>query len=335
VIAAALMLIASALAVTLVPVGFVVWSPGSTHDLLASTKVAAVDSDAAPVERTGKLLLTTVAVTAPESQLTWPETVVAYFSPDREVLPREVVYQPGATAEDIVEGEADSMASSKTAATVAGVRAAGIDVTQLPEVATVSDSGPAAGVLQRGDLIVKVNQQSVNFSSQVRAIYQQGKVGTTYTFSILRDSAPLEKQVTTRSTNEDPDIPIVGFTMTVGYTYQPHPEFDFGVDPAIGGSSAGLAFALTVADLIGPQDLLDGRVVAATGVIDAEGKVGSVGGVREKLIAAKRDGAAALLFPRDNCADIVPDPAVQEIPVETLDQAIQVLTGAAAAPSCQ
>ncbi len=65
------------------------------------------------------------------------------------------------------------------------------------------------------------------------------------------------------------------------------------------GPSAGLAYALLVRDLLGPEDLARGRDVAATGTVDAAGRVGPVGSVAEKIVGARHGGAALMLLPVD------------------------------------
>ena len=71
-----------------------------------------------------------------------------------------------------------------------------------------------------------------------------------------------------------------------------------------GGPSGGLAFALGMVELLTPENILQGRTVAITGTIDEKGKVGSIGGVEEKILAAKKAGATLFLFPEINCSDL-------------------------------
>jgi len=68
----------------------------------------------------------------------------------------------------------------------------------------------------------------------------------------------------------------------------------------IGGASAGLVHALLYVDYLGEGDLSGGLVVAATGVIDAEGRVATVGGMEVKADAAAASGADVLFVPRTN-----------------------------------
>jgi len=97
-----------------------------------------------------------------------------------------------------------------------------------------------------------------------------------------------------------------------------------------GGPSGGLAFAIGIVELLTSENILQGRSVATTGTIDANGNVGSIGGVAEKILAAKKAGATLFLVPQSNCKDLAPN--VAEIPdgikvaaVSTLKEAITAL----------
>jgi PDZ domain-containing protein len=65
----------------------------------------------------------------------------------------------------------------------------------------------------------------------------------------------------------------------------------------LGGPSAGLAMALELVDLLSPGDLTAGRVIAVSGALGPDGRVGAVGGIRYKTTAARRAGADVLLVP--------------------------------------
>ncbi|MFF7316761.1 S16 family serine protease [Streptomyces albogriseolus] len=112
----------------------------------------------------------------------------------------------------------------------------------------------------------------------------------------------------------------------------------------VGGPSAGLLFSLGIVDKLDGDgsggDLTGGRVVAGTGTIDAEGRVGAVGGVPLKTQAARRDGATVFLVPRDECSEAKAElPAgLRLVPVTTLRGAVDALValekGTGKVPSC-
>ena len=75
------------------------------------------------------------------------------------------------------------------------------------------------------------------------------------------------------------------------------------INPAIGGPSAGLMFSLAIYDTLTPGSLTDGGRVAGTGEIADDGTVGPIGGIQQKIVGARQDGAQLFLVPSDNCTD--------------------------------
>ena len=91
------------------------------------------------------------------------------------------------------------------------------------------------------------------------------------------------------------DRPIVGIVMVNSF---PFPLSISSGD--IGGPSAGLMWSIGLYDLLTPDDLTSGRTIAGTGTIDLDGKVGPIGGIADKVVAARRVGATVFLAPKDN-----------------------------------
>lgn len=111
----------------------------------------------------------------------------------------------------------------------------------------------------------------------------------------------------------------------------------------VGGPSAGLLFSLGIIDKIDGDghggDLTGGLHIAGTGTIDASGRVGAVGGVPLKELAARRDGATVFLVPRGECADATAElpSGLRLVPVTTLNGALSALAELRAhlpAPTC-
>ena len=325
-VSAVLFVVLAAL-IALVPVPYVTWAPGSTANLLG--KIG--DNDAISISgaetfpTSGQLLMTTVAVTSPEATLSLPEVLFSYWLPSREVLPRVAVYQPGQDAVEITEAESRLMSQSQSEAVVAGLRQSGIEVTSWPMVVEVSKAGASAGQLEVGDLIKAVDGKATHKVDDVAKAIANHNVGEAVVFTVQRDGILLRPTVTTRATSAAPDKPVVGIKMQVGYSYAP--KVEFAMDPNVGGSSAGLIFALALHDRLVSADLTAGRVVAGTGTINSEGKVGAIGGVQEKVAAAVRDHATVFLLPKSNCRDIGSvDPSIRLVPVTTLAEAADALT---------
>ncbi len=322
----AVLFVLLAAVIALVPVPYVTWSPGGTHDLLARTDAgeAIAVSGARTYPTTGQMRMTTVAVTGPDSTLSLPEVLFSYWLPSREVLPRTSVYQVGQDPTEISEGETQLMRDAQSEAVVAALRQADIQVISWPMVKSVVKSGPAAGLLAVGDLIQAVDGRTTTSLQDVLDAIQDNHVGEEVTFLVMRDGQILRPVVSTRATSAEPEKPIVGITLDRGYTYEP--RVTFALDPAVGGSSAGLMLGLALTDRLTKGDLTGGRVVAGSGTLAADGKVGPVGGIQEKIAGAARDGAAVFLLPVANCNDVdrVPE-GMQMFAVETLGAAADVL----------
>jgi hypothetical protein len=80
--------------------------------------------------------------------------------------------------------------------------------------------------------------------------------------------------------------------------------------PAVGhlhGDSAGLAYLLRYLDMLLPGDVTGGMNVAATGVVSADGTIQPIGGLEEKLGAARSAGVKVAFVPALNDLDAVPN----------------------------
>ncbi len=86
-------------------------------------------------------------------------------------------------------------------------------------------------------------------------------------------------------------------------------------------------FSLAVVDKLTTGDINGGKFVAGTGTITGDGKVGSIGGITHKIVAAQDAGATVFLVPADNCAEAttVDDDGIELLKVDTLEAAIDGL----------
>ena len=103
--------------------------------------------------------------------------------------------------------------------------------------------------------------------------------------------------------------------------------FDVSIDSGtIGGPSAGLAFTLTLIDVVTPGELTGGNRVAVTGTISAAGQVGNVGGVAQKAAAAEAEGVSMFIVPIESVEAAESTTSdLRVVGVETLDDALAAL----------
>lgn len=286
----------------LLPVPYVTMSPGPTVDVLAELdgkEIVQVDGHRT-FKTDGELELTTVSVTSPTQKLSLAAAMFAWLDKTRAVYPREVVYGPDESAEDARRESSVQMVSSQDTAIAAALTELGYELPVVIEVLDVNKGAPAEGKLETRDKLFSVNGTMVTDATSVSKAVQKTGIGREATFVVRRDGGTKTLTMTPEAAEDDPDRAVVGVVIGEGY------NFPFDVSLAltddIGGPSAGLIFSLAVLDTLTPGALTDGVVVAGTGTIEADGRVGSIGGIQQKIIAAADSGAELFLVPPGNCA---------------------------------
>ncbi|MGH4006275.1 MAG: YlbL family protein [Pseudonocardiaceae bacterium] len=278
-------------------------------------------------ELSGQLLLTTVRISQPNSL----EALGAWLDDDKDVIRREQVIPEGVNAEDYIRGQREVFEQSGQLAAAAGLRAAGDEVSVSGAGAIVlalSPDAPAAGVLRPGDVVTAADGRPIGVAPELVAAVARRGIGDKLVLTVRREGAVRNVEVTLGRFGQQPG-PALGIAVgTVDFDIQlPFPvEVDAG---EIGGPSAGLLIALTVYDLADEGDLTSGRVIAGTGTIDAQGNVGPVGGVEQKIEGALDAGAQIFLAPPDEVeqARAAAGDRLQIVEVAALQDAISALGG--------
>ncbi|MFT4744553.1 MAG: PDZ domain-containing protein [Nonlabens sp.] len=308
---------------TVSPSCYVALRPGPTRDVLTIIDV----SGAQVSESAGQLLLTTVSV---QTTLTLGQLWRLADDPTSERAPR-AAYFPEDVDEDVTRAQfAALMTESETAATVAALRQLGYELT--PDGARVEgllEGGPSAGVLERGDVVVEVDGQAVTTSDEFARLVGALAPGAVLMLTVDGPEG-LQQRSLTLGTN--PDDASRGFAgLFVGTRVEV--PLDVVIDAgSIGGPSAGMMFALTIVDVLTPEDLTGGLVIAGTGEIRIDGSVGPIGGIHQKIAGATRRGddpaAVVFLVPRGNIEEArgasVPAP-ITLVPIDTLGDAVAAL----------
>lgn len=314
-----------------VQVPYVALGPGPTLNTLGTTKVK--EKDGAVVERevvqiegvptdptTGNLDLTTVSVRDGFSLF---DALGMWLSGDYSLTPRDQVYPPDRTTEEVLQENADQMTGSEGNATAAALRQLGRPT--VLRIAGVMPEGPSVDVLQAGDEVRSVAGVPVQTNAQVREVLSDKEPGSAIPMEIVRQGQPRSVTVTLAPNPDDPGSGYLG-VMTELASADPRLKVTYNVGD-IGGPSAGMMLALAVVDQLSPGELTHGKFIAGTGTISVDGKVGPIGGITHKTVAAREAGATVFLVPAGNCAEALSDrpDGLDLVKVETLDGAIDAL----------
>ncbi|MBM0258417.1 PDZ domain-containing protein [Micromonospora sp. 4G55] len=300
------------------PIPYVVLGPGPTVNTLGTSdgKEVIQVTGRSTSSSAGQLRMTTVGV---QPTVKLRAAIAGWLSADEAVVPRELVYPPNESQEEVEKRNAEDFQNSQTSAETAALVELGYPVQVVAK--EVASDGPSAGVLKAGDVITTVDGVKVTTATKLVELVRAKPAGTALRIGYTRDGVAGTATVTSREQDGRPRVGLVPEQR------QPHP-FTLKIDLAnIGGPSAGLMFALGIVDKLEPADLTGGKVIAGTGTIDDEGRVGPIGGIAQKLVGAKKAGAKVFLVPADNCAEAVrnPQPDLPLIKVGSLDEALTAL----------
>jgi PDZ domain-containing protein len=314
-LSAAVVVLASAY----VTVPFIEYRPGSATSI---DELVTLGTPTTPID--GAYDLLTIRVATPSLG----EALLIWADGDRDLTPRSEAI-PSDVPQDVYrELQLAQFSRSFRTAVGVGARAAGFDATvrTRPVVFQVLTGGPSDGLLDVGDVLRALDGQPIESAEELiellRARTEPGEI----VLEVQRSGESRDVTVTTELLPglEQPGIGIVVDTIAEEV------ELPFDAELAetnIGGPSAGMMIALTTYDLLSEEDLAGGRTIAGTGTIDGDGRVGRIGGISEKVVAAQRAAVDLLLVPESqlDAALADADGSVRIVGVATLDEAIAAL----------
>ncbi|NYH51759.1 PDZ domain-containing protein [Nocardiopsis arvandica] len=333
------------------PVPYLVAAPGLTVDTLGEVKEEPVIKieDARSYEHDGSLSMVTVQYAGgPQHRLDFLTVVTAWLSPTQAVLPEKLLFPSGRTPEEVTERQTVQMNDSQTDATAAALNELGMAYEAVPLVSGTVEGMPAHGVVEEGDLILAVDGEPVPTegggdpgspvgSSAVVEMVGDREPGDPVELTLDRDGETVDVEITTEE--GDSGGAAVGVLITDRMDFPVDVEITVG---DIGGPSAGMMFALGIMDRLSEEGLTGGADVAGTGTITADGRVGGVSGVQQKMVSAQRDGAEYFLVAAESCSQVSQSAAYGELEVarvETLADAVDALqtirTGEGELPRCE
>lgn len=289
----------------------IAYSPGPVTDTVDSIIVEGAETH--PTD--GELVM----LTAASQEVNAFEAIVAAADPTVDVIARQLVRRPEESDEEYRRRNLQLMdESTATAITVALSR---VDVEGYEPAVYITGyaaNTPAGQVLEIGDQIVRLGDRPIAATTDLAEAMEGKRPGDSIVIAVERDDEVLEFEVELAAQAENPEEPMIGiFIRQLPFWV----DIDSGI---VGGPSAGLMYTLAIIDVLTPDSLTGGHIVAGTGTIDPDGNVGNIGGVRQKVVAAEAAGAEFMLVPAGNHerALTAPREDMELVPVATIDEAL-------------
>ena len=333
------------------PSSYVKEGPGPLFDVLGTYQEKdVIEVSGAPSYKTfGKMNMTTVSVSGgPYTELSGAEAFYGWLAFDGNrslVVPTDALY-PHVSHEQATAATGAQMADSQTQAKVAAMRQLKMAVAEKVQVLSTVEGSPAASALKADDRIVKVGEKQIETLTDVPKAVNASN-GSPIEVTVERGGKQQTFKLTPVRASDDSRW-ILGAGLKQSYDLPAHVQYNLD---GVGGPSAGLMLALGTVDKLSEGTLLADEdaggdpyrsYISGTGTIDANGKVGAIGGIKYKILATGRYGARYFLAPKENCESIVKmqaeDPALFNyyhagqvkgemvvIPVSTLDEAVKTV----------
>lgn len=330
-----------ALLLFVVPLPYFIYKPGSADDIKPMVTVQRPAS-----EDKGTFMLTTVY--AENARIA--TYLLALIDPYKELGLKKAAFQQGESQTEYNNRQVYVMRSSQSNAIQAAYRHAGIPYRISGDgvmVLRFVEGLSAEKKLRSGDIITHVNGEAAESTSHLNQLLKGKKAGDIVKVTFKRGEETLNTEIElARLSGGQGEEERVGLGILnpadVQSVKPDNPEYEVQVHAGeIGGPSAGLMFTLEILNQLIPEDLTKGYRIAGTGTIDPEGKVGAIGGIQHKIIAAHKKKADFFFAPADyteggyrfdnysvaaaRAKEI--GTSMKVIPVRTVDDALDYLAG--------
>lgn len=297
------------------------FSPGSATP--TNGLVAVEGSESFPPE--GDVFFTTVS----SRTVTVLDWIGAQFDPSVELRSKDEVLG-GRSNDERREQNQAAMLSSQDVAELVALRHLGFDVVDFvgAMVVAVGEDTAADGLLEPGDVVIEADGTAITTQIELVEAVQDLSPGDSLEL-VIRDPGGGEPEVLIVTLGESEEgQALLGVSIVTDWEQVADPPVDVEIDAgSVGGPSAGLAWTLTILDLLTPGELTGDNQVAVTGTMELDGTVGPIGGVVQKTYAVREQGIEVFIVPEADAeaAQSAAGDEVQIFGVGNLDEALAAL----------
>ena len=272
---------------------YYVYSPGDLEDL--KDRIVIDNS----YESKGSFNLT--YVTARDGNI--PNIILSYIMPSWDLVKLDERRVSNESREEILQRDKVYLKETSYDAIIAAYKEAGLEYTiKNIDVVVTYVLDTADTDLKVGDIIQSINGVTINTFDELTNEKNKYKKDDKLKIVVKRNNKSVECY---SILYEEKDNVMIGVTLAELKNVETNPKVEYVFKDNESGSSRGLMCALDIYNKITKFDLTKGRKIAGTGSIDEDGKVGSISGVKYKLIGAVKNKAEIFIVPEENYEEVM------------------------------
>lgn len=255
--------------------------------------------------------------------------VYSLFSNKVDLVQRELVIPPDMDLQEYYRLSREMMVNSQLKSKYVALKYANIESDITSDgvlVEGVLPTGTAYGILEEDDIIRSIDGMEVFFDEQVINAIREREIGDILEVEIIRNGEKKSVLLPLGESATNPSVPAVGIWVR-NKALELTTPIDIDIDAGnIGGPSAGMMFVLEIYNRLTEEDITRGLNIAGTGEIFWDGRIGEIGGMKQKVFAAEARGADVLFCPVENYQEAVKYATkIEVVAVSTLEDVFAYL----------
>lgn len=148
--------------------------------------------------------------------------------------------------------------------------------------------------LQIKDKILEINGQIIKDKKQIYQIIQNSRVGEVISIKVKNGKKEIMRRA---EVIEYKRVKMIGVILTESQKIKTNPDIKLHFKNSESGASGGLMMTLSIYNSLIKEDLTHGLKIVGTGTIEEDGSVGSIDGVKYKLMGAVKNNADVFFVP--------------------------------------
>lgn len=230
-----------------------------------------------------------------EIDATIPTLFVAFFNPDWDISKNEDILLENETVEDVLFRNKLALKEANNNAIMVAYKELGYEYNvKNQDFYVVYLDKDSKSNLKVGDEIIEVDQKKITSKEEISEIISEKNIGDEIEFKVINENKEYKRTATVSNINDSKAVGIVVYEIL---ELETNPKITIKTNNSESGPSGGLMTSLAIYNALTSEDITGGHIIVGTGTIDSEGNVGSIGGVKYKLIGAIKNNAKIFIVP--------------------------------------